>query len=424
VAGENQRGSNHRLGVAALCVVVAILALLGIAAATQPGAIGGLARATDPPVTISAQVDPEIPPGFDPLPSPTYTLTTESPRPEQPPNKPPPTRALPPPPTPSAPPATTPTQAVAAAASAGRSRGVRAAVAVWDRRVGKFYGAGDVDYGFASASVVKTFIAARLLVDGQATDPAIRSEMWQMIVASDDSAATALYKLVGREALISWIVNRYHLSGLAPASVPNYWGLTRITARAMVSFYASVANDPVVGPWLLNAMAHAQAIAADGFPQLFGIPAAARSWRVKQGWMCCLESVTRMHSTGLIDGDRYTVALLTEGATSHYGSYGAQTLTLMAKALLPHGTIPQPPQPSPTAPSLTPTTTPSPTPTTPSPTTPSPTTPSPSPSPTGPSPTGSSPSPSPSSSVPAPPSPSVASLPGTIARAGPERLTR
>ena len=37
--------------------------------------------------------------------------------------------------------------------------------------------------------------------------------------------------------------------------------------------------------------------------------------------------------------------MLTEGSRSVYGNYGAQTLTLMAGALFPSGTIPQPPPP-------------------------------------------------------------------------------
>ena len=47
-----------------------------------------------------------------------------------------------------------------------------------------------------------------------------------------------------------------------------------------------------------------RATAADGTKQLYGLPAVATSWRVKQGWMCCLESKTRMLSTGFVDHDR------------------------------------------------------------------------------------------------------------------------
>jgi outer membrane biosynthesis protein TonB len=69
-----------------------------------------------------------------------------------------------------------------------------------------------------------------------------------------------------------------------------------------------------------------------------------------------------MHSTGYVNDDRYAVALLIEGPTSVYGNSGAQTLTLMARALMPGGTIPRPaPAPTPT-PEPTPTPTPEPTP--------------------------------------------------------------
>jgi hypothetical protein len=357
-----------RLRTGALCLVVAVLALVSFGACANL-AKGVSGQAFPTPELLQAGSGSETPPSqTSPPPSPSYTLTTESPHPTQPPNKKPPVVALPPAVGYEGAPAKNPAEAVVNATTAGRSRGMRTAVAVLDLRTGAFYGAGDVDYGFASASVVKTFIAARLLADGKADDPGIKDQMWRMITASDDKAATALYPLVGREGLVPWVVSRYHVSGLAPANVPNYWGLTRITARGMVNFYAAVADDDVVGPWLLDAMAHAQPTGSDGFPQTFGIPAAAKNWRVKQGWMCCLESVTRMHSTGFIDGDRYSVALLTEGVTSKYGSYGAQTLSLMAQALLPGGSIPgSVPAPVPTH------TKPTPTPTQPPPTTANPT---------------------------------------------------
>jgi len=355
---DHRGGPGRRIGTGAGGLLLVAFSVAFVAACSSHAPPAGRPAAVPDPTDSFAVPDIE-----STMTVPPYTLTTESPRSTQPPNKPAPKAVPAPAPGYKGPAATNPAQAVANAASVGPARGVRAAVAVLDRRTGRFYGAGDVDYAFASASVVKAFIATRLLVEGHANDPGVKDQMYQMIVASDDNAATALYPLVGREALVPWIASRYHLTGLAPANVPNYWGLTRITARAMVNFYAAIATDSVVGPWLMDAMAHARATAADGFPQLFGLPAVAKSWRVKQGWMCCLESVTRMHSTGFLDGDRYTAALLTEGPTSNYGSYGAQTLTLMAQALLPGGSLPPPPSdppPATTPPRTTPPATPTP----------------------------------------------------------------
>ena len=232
-------------------------------------------------------------------------------------------------------------QAVADAQAVGAARGAHTAVALFDRQTGALYSAGDIDEPYASASVMKVFIATRLLAEKRADDPTIRELMWRMITLSDDEATNRLYGIVGAESLIPWITNYYGVSGLAPADRPGWWGLTRITPRSIVTFYAAGAADPVVGPWLMDAMAQTEPYGADGFYQHFGIPSAARSWRVKQGWMCCLEGLTRMHSTGYVDNDRYTVALFLAGPPSlyHEGD-GAATLTAMARALLPDGTVP------------------------------------------------------------------------------------
>jgi hypothetical protein len=376
---KSRRNVAHRLGTGALCLLVAALALVGASAGSfRPR---GAARPTpdlEAVPTRTATLEPTPTPTEEPTPTPTETPTTAEP--VQPRNERPPQVVLPPPPEPELPPATTPEEAVANAATVGYSRATRVGVAVRDRRTGAVYTAGSPDAGFASASLVKLFIATRLLVDGQANDPAIRDKMWFMITQSDDDTASELYTVVGAEDVVGWVANRYHVDGLAPAPIHNYWGLTSVTARAMVAYYAAVANDPVVGPWLLSAMANATPDGSDGFYQYYGLPAATSPWRIKQGWMCCLEGVTRMHSTGFIQNDRFTVALLTEGARSIYGSYGAQTLTMMAKALLPGGAIPNPaPEPPPPPPPPTPT--PTPTRTTTPPVTPTPTpTPTPKPS--------------------------------------------
>jgi hypothetical protein len=236
--------------------------------------------------------------------------------------------------------ATNPEEAVAFAYGVAEPRTEAAAVALLDRQTGTLYGAGDIDETYASASVVKVFIATRLLVDGQAQDPAVRDLMWRMITLSDDDAGSRLYILAGSEGLVGWIHDRYGIDGLKPANIPNYWGLTRITARAMVTFYARVADDPAVAPWLLDAMAHVEPYGSDGYYQHFGIPPAASDWAVKQGWMCCLENLTRLHSTGYVDNDRYAVALLTAGPRAYYDQDAGATLTLMAQALMPKGAIP------------------------------------------------------------------------------------
>jgi hypothetical protein len=230
--------------------------------------------------------------------------------------------------------------AATAAYNFGRSRGERVAVAVYDRKAKQTYVAGDADNYYASASVMKVFIATKLLVTGQSKSPAIAAQMWRMITLSDDNAADYLYGIVGGAGVATWAAARYHIAGIAASPNPFYWGLTRITARAMTSYYNAIYSDPTVGPWLLNAMANMHAPAADGWPQNFGIPSVTSGWRVKQGWMCCLDGVTRLNSTGFINGDRYTVAILTQGPPADYSAYGLATVTGMAARLLPHGAMP------------------------------------------------------------------------------------
>lgn len=232
------------------------------------------------------------------------------------------------------------TAAVSAAAAFGAASGERTAVAVLDRATGLLYTAGDVNASYASASLVKVFIAARLLSGGAASDPATAALMTRMITRSDDSAATQLWPRAGGPGVTDWVQARYGITGLGHPTQAGWWGLTQVTATAMVRFYAAVKADPVVGPWLTNAMAHAAQFAADGWNQWFGLPSATTGWKVKQGWMCCLDSRSRLHSTGFLAGDRYTAAILTDGTTSFYGQRGADVVTGAAVRLLPGRRLP------------------------------------------------------------------------------------
>jgi hypothetical protein len=231
-------------------------------------------------------------------------------------------------------------QAVQLAYEVGAKEMYRVAVAVLDLRSKRFYGAGDVDAWYPAASLVKVFIAARLLSEGRADVDWVQELMDRMIVCSDDDAASALYGMAGGDDLMPWVTDHYGIGGVTPPAEPGLWGMTGVTARAMVDFYARVAVDPVVGPWLRSAMGGVQPYGCDGFYQHYGLPSAAAAWQVKQGWMCCLDNLSRMHSTGYVDGGEYAVALLTEGPISTYGPSGAQTLTLVAQTLLPGGVVP------------------------------------------------------------------------------------
>lgn len=219
------------------------------------------------------------------------------------------------------------------------ARGESAAVAVLDTRTGKFYGAGRYRTRYASESVVKVFIATRLLLTGRMHGATERTA-YKMITQSDDASASALYGRAGGDGLVPWIARHYHLGNLGSGpSRPGWWGNTHITARGLVEFYAKAKADPRVGPWLRNAMRHATTYGSDGTYQYYGIPATTDDFAIKQGWGadgdCFCRSV--FNSTGYVDGGRYAVAMLTAGGS--YGRYAMTTLNGMALRLIPRGHI-------------------------------------------------------------------------------------
>jgi hypothetical protein len=109
-----------------------------------------------------------------------------------------------------------------------------------------------------------------------------------------------------------------------------------------VHLYAKIKADPRVAPWLLNAMHHATTYGSDGTYQFFGLPSATTGAAVKQGWTCCFGGRAGFHSSGFINGDRYAVVILTSSAPSTYGRYAMDTITGVARRLLPSGTVDNP----------------------------------------------------------------------------------
>jgi hypothetical protein len=224
------------------------------------------------------------------------------------------------------------------AAAYANSRGEVSGVAVLDTTTGAYWHAGQDTRLFPTESVVKTMIATRLLVEGQMYG-ATADTAWKMITQSDDSSATALYGRVGGDGLIYWIEHHYGIWIGEPPSRSGWWGNTHVTAKGLVIFYDKVRHDPKVAPWLLNAMHHATRYGSDGTYQYFGIPSATSGWAVKQGWGtdddCFCHTV--FNSTGFVSGDRYAVALLTSGGS--YGTHAMDTLTQMARDLMPFGHV-------------------------------------------------------------------------------------
>ena len=228
------------------------------------------------------------------------------------------------------------TAGLAAAVAVAVGRGEQAGVAVLDTMTGAYVSAGSADTAFDTASVVKVLIATQLLLRGQMT--AVTAQ--QMMVLSDDDAADALYGLAGGDDMVTDVAAHYGITllGSAPADT-GQWGESTVTADGLAHLYAALKADPVVWPWLSQAMSAAQQTAADGTNQFFGIPAATTGWAIKQGWMVGLGPGATYNTTGYVDGGRYVVVILTHGPVADYDSVLPATLSAMARDVIPAGGV-------------------------------------------------------------------------------------
>lgn len=220
------------------------------------------------------------------------------------------------------------------AQSFAAANGMRTGIAVLNLASGQIWQAGAAQQQFATASVVKTMIATRLLATNQ-MHGTVATEAWSMITRSDNQAAWTLYPRVGRDRLLPWIEAHYHLTDIgAPPTMPGIWGSTQITARGMVRFYDAVHNDSTVWPWLLKAMhAYAQ-VSASGEPNAFGLAQAAPRSAVKNGWDTNRDvnhpSNAIINTTGIALNDKWAIAILSEGPHRLYYAPGERIVSAEA----------------------------------------------------------------------------------------------
>ncbi|WP_375487526.1 IPT/TIG domain-containing protein [uncultured Jatrophihabitans sp.] len=234
-------------------------------------------------------------------------------------------------------------QVLSSAYAYGRARGYHVGIAVLDTKTGKTYHAGYHSGTFASESVVKVMIAARVFAQGRLHGTTAK-RVYYMITHSDDSTASSLYPSVGGDHLINWVKSRYHVSNLgSPPNRPGWWGNTHITPDGMVALYGKLKATRTFGAWLINAMAHASKYGSDGFYQWFGLKSANSHAAIKQGWGSDGDNWSAEadeNTTGFVNGNRYAVAILARGPATTYGKAIGSMLTGTAKRLLPGGVFP------------------------------------------------------------------------------------
>jgi hypothetical protein len=248
---------------------------------------------------------------------------------------------------------TTINASVVKASSYASKQGFINAVTVMDMKTGQTWQAGSIKRLFGAGSVMKVIIATKILATGKMTGD-IAARAFKMVTLSDDDQATYLWDTFGSSGIITWVAKHYRIPDLGtPNDEPGFWGNTHITSHGIAELYYHALRDPAVGPWLSNAMHHYNCQASDGTDQCFGIPQATKSAGVKQGWSAGYGSADNrnnsiLHTTGLVEGNRYAVVILTEGVGTAYQSgptgvvpAAAAAVDAMAKLLLPGGRIPQ-----------------------------------------------------------------------------------
>ncbi|WIX80346.1 hypothetical protein QRX50_06075 [Amycolatopsis carbonis] len=207
-------------------------------------------------------------------------------------------------------------------------------VVVYDRRTKSTVISLNPDRTYTSASLVKLMIAFRALDHGAAA-----STVTEMLERSDDHTASALWTQYGWTSIVDDAVSRMGLKNTRPPASAGHWGDTRITAGDITRIYQYLMDeaperDRTV---ILNALHHATEYGADGIRQFFGIPDAfgPGNFAVKQGWSCCEPSDSIMlHTTGLVDDDRFLVTVLTQQpAAADYGKASAK-ITAVIKNLV------------------------------------------------------------------------------------------
>ncbi|WP_326567759.1 hypothetical protein VSH64_38990 [Amycolatopsis rhabdoformis] len=204
---------------------------------------------------------------------------------------------------------------------------------VYDRTTGATTLSVNADRAYTSASLVKLLIAVAALENG---NPA--GTVKEMLSRSDDTTASTLWVANGETKIVTDAIRTMGLKETHAPTSPGRWGDTEITANDITRIYQYLLTDApaTVRTTILAGLHSATEFGADGFRQYFGIPDAAGpgNFAVKQGWSCCRP--TRMlHTSGLVNGDRYIVTVLTEQPQSVDYDMASDQVTAVVKDLLP-----------------------------------------------------------------------------------------
>jgi hypothetical protein len=256
----------------------------------------------------------------------------------------------------------TPSAASATTQAVAVPSGVKAGVAVYDRRAGAFTVQYNVDQRFRSASLVKLFIAIDYLTTHETVPAAEQARLDIMLSRSDDNAASHFYDLGGRTAIITRMNKRLGIDVVPPTAPRTGWGSTEVSAAHLVRVYRYLLDEapPRIGQYMVGRIRKGTftRCGTDGYDQSFGIPTAfaGQPWAAKQGWYefatapkTCKSATPAnyvlagapvdftgeaLHTTGIVgQNDRSIVVVLT--VSPHGTSYAVATaaITKLAASL-------------------------------------------------------------------------------------------
>jgi len=201
------------------------------------------------------------------------------------------------------------------------------------------------------ASVVKVNILAALLATSQTSNPPLTAPMRElareMIVASDNNAATSLWTVAGGSAGIAAVDGRIGLTSTTPSPCVQCagfpwpgWGLTTTTPLDQLKllreiFFDSTFLNSVERVYQLQLME--SVLPSERWGISSGVPSTA-AVALKNGWLPLNDADTdwQINSVGWVRGNGrdYLIALFSTGNPSEV--YGIQTLDAVSAQIWDH----------------------------------------------------------------------------------------
>ncbi|HEX7302723.1 serine hydrolase [Lentzea sp.] len=184
------------------------------------------------------------------------------------------------------------------------------------------------DKPFYSASLSKLILAVDALQQQLSADD--QDLVHRALSVSDDNAMDVLWTRFDGMGAIGRVAAEAGLTGTHAPQDPSQWGEVVVTADDMVRLYHYILGSPVRDAVVAD-LSSAQATAADGFDQAFGLLGVTGAY-AKQGWMYYLPSEVYLHSAGVLD-NRYAVAVLTTNPSGDWAT-ARQSINAVTQAVL------------------------------------------------------------------------------------------